>query len=222
MGLNKRLSYKRLDGIRLLDILGASIGLLVLAPAFIVIAVLIKLDSRGPVFFRQKRLGLYGEPFTMYKFRSMIENAENMGTGIFNFENDFRVTKIGMFLRKFSLDELPQLINVFKGDMSLVGPRPVITYELGNYEDFSERLKGKFIVKPGLTGYAQISGRNELSADEKLVHDLKYIDDLEEFGMLINIKVIVVTIYRMFKLEGVYENPEKAKKDMERVKRAQK
>ena len=149
----------------------------------------------------------------------MIENAENMGTGIFNFRDDPRVTRVGKFLRKYSIDELPQLINILKGDMSLVGPRPPLTYELGDYEEFDEKLKSRFIVKPGLTGYAQINGRNELSWDEKINYDLKYIKDFSKYGVLVDIKIILITIFKVLKGEGIYENPEKAKKDMKRIKR---
>ena len=204
---------------RLLDIIGSLIGIILLLPILIIISIAIRFDSKGPIIFKQKRLGKNGKVFTIYKFRTMVENAEKMGTGIFNFKDDPRVTKVGKFLRKYSLDELPQLFNILKGDMSLVGPRPPLTYELGDYKDFDEKLKKRFIVKPGLTGYAQISGRNELSWDEKIEYDLKYIEDFFKYGILIDLKVILVTIFKVLKGEGIYENPEKAKKDMERIKR---
>ena len=139
---------------RCFDILISLFALLLLAPLFVVVAVLIKFDSPGPVFYKQARLGKNGIQFWMYKFRSMIVDAEKKGAGLFNYENDPRVTRIGSFLRKTSLDELPQLINVLKGDMAIVGPRPPVTYELGDYETLNSRYKKRFSVLPGITGLA--------------------------------------------------------------------
>jgi lipopolysaccharide/colanic/teichoic acid biosynthesis glycosyltransferase len=204
---------------RLFDIFASLIALVIVSPILLIIAIAIKLDSKGPVLFKQTRLGLNGQPFIMYKFRTMVENAEKMGLGIFNFKDDPRVTKVGYFLRKFSLDELPQLLNIIKGEMSIVGPRPPVTYELGNYEDFDNTLRQRFTMKPGLTGYAQISGRNELSWDEKIKYDLQYIFDFKKYGILIDFKVILITLLKVLKSEGMYEIPEKAKKDMERIKK---
>lgn len=146
----------------------------------------------------------------MFKFRTMIENAEHMGTGLFNYKNDFRVTKVGAFLRKSSLDELPQLINVLIGDMSLVGPRPPVTYELGNYDELSSMYKKRFAVPAGITGLAQISGRNELSWDEKIQYDNQYIDAFQEYGVLLDLKIIFLTIVNIFRMKDIYETPEQA------------
>lgn len=171
----------------------------------LLIALGIKLDSKGTVLFRQDRLTRDGKMFKMLKFRTMIENAENMGTGLFNFENDFRITKFGIMLRRTSLDELPQLFNILRGDMSLVGPRPPVSYELGNYSDLDEVQKKRFTVLPGITGLAQISGRNELSWDEKIRFDNQYIDLFGKYGILIDLKIIVLTIVQVFAKKNIYE-----------------
>ena len=160
---------------RILDAVISAAALVVLAPVFLMIAVAIKADSKGSVFFKQGRRTKNGRIFQMYKFRSMIVNAERMGSGLFNYENDPRVTRVGRFLRNTSLDELPQLINVLKGDMSLVGPRPCVSYELGDYETLNARYKKRFRVLAGVTGLAQVTGRNELPWDIKVNYDNLYI-----------------------------------------------
>lgn len=190
---------------RLVDITLTVIAISALSPIMLLIALGIKLDSKGTVLFRQDRLARDGKMFKMLKFRTMIENAENMGTGLFNFENDFRITKFGNMLRRTSLDELPQLFNILLGDMSLVGPRPPVSYELGNYSDLDEVQKKRFTVLPGITGLAQISGRNELSWDEKIRFDNQYIDLFGKYGILIDLKIIVLTIVRVFTKKNIYE-----------------
>jgi len=207
---------------RIFDIIFGILGILLVSPLFIVIAIAIKLDSKGSIFFKQARLGLNGEPYYIYKFRSMVENAENIGTGLFNYENDPRVTKIGNFLRNTSLDEFPQFINIIKGDMSFVGPRPPVSYELGDYNDFDDNLKKCFTVKPGVTGLAQVSGRNELSWDEKITYNLRYIENFYKLGLIYDIKLIILTVFKVFKNEGSHELPENSKNDMARVKKNKK
>jgi len=204
---------------RLFDILFSLIGITCFSPLLLFIALAIKIDSKGPIIFKQPRLGLRGKKFFIYKFRTMIENAEKMGPGIFNFKHDPRVTRVGHVLRKTSMDELPQLVNILKGDMSIVGPRPPVTYELGDYSDFDDNLKRMFTVRPGLTGYAQIYGRNELSWDEKIEYNLQYIDDFEKHGILIDIIVIFKTFIKVLKMEGSYELRENAERDQRRMKR---
>lgn len=199
------------------DLLFSVIGLLVSAPLLMIIAIAIKIDSSGPIFFLQARLGKNGKIFNIWKFRSMVVNAENLGSGLFNYANDPRVTSVGNFLRKTSLDELPQFINILKGEMSFVGPRPPVTYELGDYNSFSTELKQRFIVKPGVTGYAQIKGRNELSRDEKTIHDIQYVNDFYKWGILLDIVIIIITIYKIIRMEGSYELPENAESDASKI-----
>jgi lipopolysaccharide/colanic/teichoic acid biosynthesis glycosyltransferase len=207
---------------RCIDILASLIALIILSPIFLIIAFVVKLDSKGTALFRQERLTKDGKIFTIYKFRSMVENAEHMGTGLFNYENDFRVTRVGKFLRRSSLDELPQLFNILKGDMSIVGPRPPVTYELGNYEDLNDEYKRRFTVLPGITGLAQVSGRNELPWDEKVKFDNQYIDSFEKYGVLIDIKIIALTIINVFKMKDIYEVKDEISEDCTDAEIAQK
>lgn len=179
---------------RFIDISGALVGIVLLSPVWLIIILWIWLDSGRPIFFLQQRLGKHGRPFSMYKFRSMVVNAESMGEGLFSYEDDKRITTPGRYIRAMSLDELPQLINILMGEMSIVGPRPPVTYELGNYADFDARLKGRFVVKPGLTGLAQISGRNALTWDQKIEYDLRYIARFQKCGILEDIRIIFATI----------------------------
>ena len=184
---------------RLIDIVGSLCGIILLSPLFLIIAILIKLeDPKGKVFFAQERNGRYPKTFKMYKFRSMVHNAEdllkdlmdrNEQTGpVFKINDDPRITKVGKFIRKTSIDELPQLFNILKGDMSLVGPRPPIPSEVNQYNDYQiQRLMGK----PGLTCYWQIGGRNNIDFDEWVELDLKY---LKERNIFIDLKIIMMTI----------------------------
>ena len=187
---------------RLIDIVCSFVGILALSPLFIVIAIIIKLTSKGPVFFSQKRVGKYGREFNMYKFRSMVVNAEElkeklaaqneMSGPMFKMKDDPRVTKVGKFIRKTSIDELPQLWNVFKGDMSLVGPRPSLPKEVAQFEDWMHR---RLEVKPGLTCYWQVSGRNNIDFEDWMKLDVKYV---EERNLWIDIKLICKTVFVLF------------------------
>lgn len=136
----------------------------------------------------------------------MVVNAENMGAGLFNYENDPRVTKVGRKLRDSSIDELPQLFNIFKGDMSVVGPRPCVTYELGDFDTLNKKYKKRFWVKAGLTGLAQVKGRNDISWDDKVTYDNEYVDLFGKWGILIDIKILFETIIKVFHREDIYEN----------------
>lgn len=190
---------------RMIDLFISIISLIILSPLLLIISVAIKIDSKGPILFKQRRLTKDGKVFTMYKFRTMIEKAEHIGTGLFNYENDFRVTKVGRVLRTTSLDELPQLFNVIIGNMSLIGPRPPVSYELGHFEDLNDQYKRRFTVLPGITGLAQIKGRNELPWDQKVIFDNQYIDLFRKYGILIDVKIFVLTIVRVCKRENIYE-----------------
>ena len=184
---------------RLIDIVGSGLGILILIPVFLIIGILIKLeDPKGSVFFSQKRNGLNGKEFNMDKFRSMVHNAEDlleslmskneMDGPVFKIKDDPRITKIGKFIRKTSLDELPQLFNVLKGDMSLVGPRPPIPREVIQYNKYQYQ---RLLVKPGITCYWQISGRNNIDFDEWVELDLKYI---KERNLFKDIYIILMTL----------------------------
>lgn len=191
---------------RLFDIVSTAVLSAILIPLWIIVAVAIKLDSKGPVFFRQGRRTKDGRVFLMLKFRSMVVNAEQMGAGLFNYENDPRVTRVGRFLRNTSLDELPQLFNILKGDMSVVGPRPCVTYELGDFDTLNSRYKKRFDVKAGLTGWAQVKGRNDISWDDKVGYDNEYVDLFKKRGVLIDIQILFESVIKVFKKEDIYEN----------------
>lgn len=190
---------------RLMDIVLSSIALIVFIPLFLIISILIKVDSKGPIFFIQERRTKNGKIFKMYKFRSMCIGAEKLGTGLFNFKHDSRITKVGNFLRKSSLDELPQLFNVIKGDISLVGPRPCVTYELGDFETLNKKYKKRFEMLAGITGLAQVRGRNENSWEEKVQYDNEYIELFKKYGIFIDIKIMFETIIGVFKAKDICE-----------------
>nr|WP_243278554.1 sugar transferase [Sarcina sp. JB2] len=185
---------------RFIDIVGAIVGIIVLSPILIIVAILIKIeDSKGSIFFSQKRVGQNGKEFKMYKFRSMVHNAEELKENLlkqnersgpmFKMKNDPRVTKVGKFIRKTSLDELPQLINVLKGEMSLVGPRPSLPKEV---EQFKPWMLKRLSVKPGLTCYWQVYGRNNIGFEDWMNLDIKYV---EERNLIIDIKLIFKTVF---------------------------
>lgn len=191
---------------RVFDIVASGLALAVLSPVMLVCAIWIKRDSEGPVIFRQDRLTKDGRVFKMLKFRSMVQDAEKHGTGLFNYEGDPRVTRSGRFLRDHSLDELPQLVNILKGDMSVVGPRPCVVYELGDYATLNARFKKRFSVNAGLTGYAQVQGRNELPWDEKADLDNRYIDLYRKWGFALDVYIILKTVADVFRHKDIYEN----------------
>lgn len=191
---------------RLFDVLASGVAIVLLLPAWIGIPIAIKLDSKGPVFFKQGRRTKNGRVFQMHKFRTMVINAEQMGTGLFSYENDPRVTKIGRKLRNSSIDELPQLFDIFVGDMSIVGPRPCVDYELGDFDTINEKFRKRFEVKGGLTGLAQVKGRNDISWNEKIIYDNQYVDLFNKYGCLIDLKILLLTILKVLKREDVYEN----------------
>lgn len=189
---------------RTIDITFASLGLLILLPLFVALGIAIKLDSSGSVFFRQSRAGKSGKVFSIYKFRTMVNNAQKMGEGVFVKENDTRITRLGKFLRRSSLDELPQLINVVKGEMSLVGPRPTLPYQIENYTEYQKK---RLLLRPGITGWAQVNGRNNLSWPEKIEYDVWYVSNISIF---LDIKIMFKTMGVLFKKDCLYRtgNPD--------------
>ena len=191
---------------RLFDIMSSGVLIVLLIPLWIVLAIAVKADSEGPVFFKQGRRTKDGRVFSMLKYRSMVVNAEQMEAGLFNYENDPRVTKVGRFLRNTSLDELPQLFNIFIGDMSVVGPRPCVTYELGDFDTLNKRYKKRFEVKAGLTGLAQVMGRNNISWDDKVGYDGIYVDEYSKCGIFEDVKILALSVVKVFKKENIYEN----------------
>ena len=171
---------------------------IVLLPFFALMVVAIRLTSKGPAIFRQQRAGRDGKPFIFYKFRTMKLDVDPFGPSPKS-SGDPRLTKVGRLLREYSLDELPQLYNILKGDMSVVGPRPLY---LSQVPEWSERQKKRLLVRPGLTGLAQVSGRGELTREEKLELDVKYV---ETAGLLTDIRIILATIGLVFKRKSIYE-----------------
>ena len=193
---------------RTFDILTACILLLFLSPLIIIISAIVLITSGRPILFSQKRLGLHLNTFTMYKFRTMVNNSEYTGSRLFSYENDSRITPVGKILRVISFDEIPQLLNVIKGDMSIVGPRPPVTYELGPISGFPDHLRTRFSVRPGITGLAQVIGRNDNNWDEKVRLDNKYITLFRRYGLAIDIFIILLTFYALLFSRNTVESPE--------------
>lgn len=183
---------------RVVDLITSLLSLILLSPLFAIVALAIKLDSPGPVIFRQQRLGKGGEPFTIFKFRTMVDGAERVGLGLMTAENDPRITRVGRFLRRTSLDELPQLINVLRGEMSLVGPRPAPT---SHAEQYTGRDILRLSVRPGITGWAQVNGRNELTWDERIRLDIEYV---ENWSLWWDFKILWMTLMTVVSSRGVY------------------
>lgn len=207
---------------RCIDFLCSLLGIVMLSPLFITISIAIIIESRGPIFFKQGRRTKNGKIFIMYKFRSMYINSEKIGSGLFNYKNDPRVTKVGRFIRNTSIDELPQLINVLIGDLSLVGPRPCVSYELGDYESLNSKYKKRFNVKAGITGLAQIRGRNDISWDEKVSFDNEYVDLIKVQGLWLDIKILFITLINIFKNNDIYEiKNDSSLNDYEAAKKAE-
>ncbi len=190
---------------RTFDFCVSLIACILLIPVWVIIAIAIKLDSKGPVFFVQERRTKNGRVFPMLKFRSMVVNAENIGTGLFSYDNDPRITRVGSFLRKTSLDELPQLLNVFVGDISIVGPRPCVKYELGDFDTLNRKYKKRFQMRGGITGLAQAKGRNENSWEEKVALDNEYIDRFMKEGIFLDMKIIWWTVIGVFASKNINE-----------------
>ena len=202
---DKKTAYKVVK--RVFDIVFSLIGLILLSPVFLIISIIIKLDSKGPVFFVHSRIGEKGKSIGIYKFRTMVNNAEDLIKSFtpeqkeefersYKLENDPRITKVGDFLRKTSLDELPQILNILIGELSIIGPRPIVQSELDKYED----NKDKFLsVRPGLTGYWAANGRSDTSYEERMQMELYYVDNM---SFKLDVKIFFKTIFAVLKKEG--------------------
>ena len=191
---------KKPNASRALDLLVASLALVVAAPVLALAAILIKLESRGPVFYRQRRIGRGGEPFELWKLRTMVPGAEAMGAGIYVVEGDPRITRTGRLLRRLSLDELPNLINVLKGELALVGPRPTVQEQVDRY---TERQRRRLEVKPGITGWAQINGRTSLPWPERIELDVWYV---EHRSLRLDLKILARTARLLATGHGLYSD----------------
>jgi lipopolysaccharide/colanic/teichoic acid biosynthesis glycosyltransferase len=183
---------------RILDLTASLLALILAAPLLLLLIVIIRIDSKGPAIFKQERAGKNGKPFVFYKFRTMKTDADPFGPSPKS-DKDSRLTRIGRLLREYSLDELPQLVNILNGMMSLVGPRPLYVSQIAEWND---RQKKRLLVKPGLTGLAQISGRGELTREQKLDLDVVYV---ETAGFWLDCKIIFATIGLVFMRRNIYE-----------------
>lgn len=179
---------------RFLDVTASFLGLVLLSPLLLAVSILIKIDSRGPVIFRQKRIGRNGKVFEIYKFRSMCVGAEKTGSGVYSGKDDARVTRIGKILRATSIDELPQLLNILKGEMSFVGPRPPLTYHPWKYEEYTDFQKRMFEVRPGITGWAQVNGRKDVEWHKRIELNVWYVDHM---SLLLDIKIMFMTAFKV-------------------------
>ncbi|MBS5384413.1 MAG: sugar transferase [Acutalibacteraceae bacterium] len=179
---------------RFLDVTASFLGLVLLSPLLLAVSILIKIDSRGPIIFRQKRIGRNGKVFEIYKFRSMCVGAEKTGSGVYSGKGDARVTRIGKILRATSIDELPQLLNILKGEMSFVGPRPPLTYHPWKYEEYTDFQKRMFEVRPGITGWAQVNGRKDVEWHKRIELNVWYVDHM---SLLLDIKIMFMTAFKV-------------------------
>jgi lipopolysaccharide/colanic/teichoic acid biosynthesis glycosyltransferase len=189
-------AYRRF-GKRAVDLVGATAALLLLSPALLIIAVAIKATSRGPVFYVQERIGRHGRSFPFIKFRTMVVGAEHRGAGVLCVKDDPRITSIGKILRRFSIDELPQMWNVLRGEMSLIGPRPGLAYQVREYTAFQRR---RLTVLPGISGWAQVNGRNAITWEERIKRDVEYT---ERVSLLLDLRIIARTARAVLARDGL-------------------
>lgn len=179
---------------RVLDFTVSLIVLIVLLPLFAVVAAIIKLDSSGPVIFKQERLGKDGKVFEIYKFRSMCVGAEHTGSGVYSGKSDSRVTRVGKVLRATSIDELPQLINIIKGEMSFIGPRPPLTYHPWPIDEYTDDQRKMFEVRPGITGWAQVNGRKDVEWHKRIELNVWYVENI---SLWLDIKILFMTVFKV-------------------------
>jgi len=180
---------------RVIDIFISLVGLIILSIPMLIIAIAIKCDSKGPVIFKQERVGKKGKVFKIYKFRSMCVGAEQTGSGVYSGKGDARVTKVGKILRATSFDELPQFFNLLKGDMSLVGPRPPLTYHPWTWDKYTDEQKRMFDVRPGITGWAQVNGRKDVEWNKRIKLNVWYVDHV---SLWLDIKILFKTVAKVF------------------------
>jgi lipopolysaccharide/colanic/teichoic acid biosynthesis glycosyltransferase len=185
---------------RALDVAVASSIGVAASPVLAAIAIAIKLETRGPIFFRQERIGRYGQPFQIVKFRTLVDGQPRDPGDFLISASDARITRVGAFLRRWSLDELPQLWNVLRGDMSIVGPRPTLRYQVEQYDDFQRR---RLEVYPGVTGWAQIAGRNALSWPDRIRRDVWYVDHR---SLSLDLRILVATLPTLFRPGSIYND----------------
>lgn len=203
------MSYIRIK--RCFDLVFSLIGLLLLAPLLLFISIVIKIDSVGPILYRQKRIGFHGRLFCLYKFRSMYQGSEK--GGVYEKKLDTRVTRVGRIIRKTSLDELPQLLNILKGEMSFIGPRPVLINHPWPLREYSDEQIKRFLVRPGVSGLAQIHGRKNLSWEERMKYDVQYVC---HYSFQMDIKIFFITIYKVITMQDNYnQNQTAIKKEKE-------
>lgn len=181
---------------RAIDMVLSLLALVILSPLFAITALAVKLDSSGPVLFRQQRLGLHGMEFTIYKFRSMSVGAEHTGSGVYSESGDPRVTAVGRIIRATSIDELPQLVNIIRGDMAIVGPRPPLTYHPWPIESYTEQQLHMFDVRPGVTGWAQVHGRKSVEWHERIRLNVWYAENV---SFLLDVRIILMTVLKVLR-----------------------
>lgn len=185
--------YKRFIK-RLFDIVISLLAIIILSPIFLITAIAVKFTSSGPVIFKQRRIGLGGKEFNIYKFRSMTQNAEHIGSGVYSGKGDARVTNVGRIIRATSIDELPQVVNILKGDMSLIGPRPPLTYHPWPIEKYTQEQRRMFDVRPGITGWAQVHGRKDVEWNKRIELNVWYVDHV---SFLLDVKIFFMTILKV-------------------------
>lgn len=183
---------------RFFDVLISFVGIVVALIPMILIAVAVKIDSKGPVLYRQKRIGKDGKVFEILKFRSMCVGAERQGTGVYSEEGDVRVTKVGNILRKTSLDEIPQFFNILRGEMSFIGPRPPLTYHPWDYSEYTDEQRKMFNVRPGITGWAQVNGRKGVEWNRRIELNVWYVENM---SFLLDLKILFTTVLKVLSNE---------------------